>query len=101
MKKLNQVITKNQILELQKQETITLELTKKECELIGFSIGSEIDNFTKAINGFKEDLKNDKIVKTESDIKLIEDTINSMQETINELYNMRENLKKFYGLLID
>lgn len=62
MKKLNQITTKNQILELQKQETITLELTKKECELIGFSIGSEIDNFTKAIKGFKEDLESGKSI---------------------------------------
>ena len=48
-----------------------------------------------------KELKNDKIVKNENDIKLIEDTINSMQETIVDLYNMRENLKKFYGLLVD
>lgn len=99
MEKLENIRTKNEILELQKNDKLTISLTKEQARVIGFAIGTEINENEKCIKELQKDLKNKEI--TSEQRKIINDTILFLYEQFKILYNMRENLKKFYGTLID
>ena len=49
MKKLEKIKTKNEILELQKNEEITITITKRQALLIGFALGTEKKDIEKLI----------------------------------------------------
>lgn len=98
MKKLSEIKTRQQILDLQKNDTLTITLTKKQARIIGFAIGTEIDSYDKCITSLQKDLEN---ITNESDRKLIGESIIGMYETTKELVEIQENLKKFYGFLVD
>lgn len=92
--------TRAEILELQKQDTYTITLTKEQARLIGFALSTEIENNEKVIKEFQADLKNGKY-ETEEQKKLINDTINFMLDNSFKLIDLREDLKCFYGWLVD
>ena len=98
MKKLSEIKTRQQILDLQKNDTLTITLTKRQARIIGFAIGTEIDGYDKCITSLQKDLEN---ITNENDKKLIEESIIGMYETTKELVEIQENLKKFYGFLVD
>ena len=98
MERLKNIRTRQAILDLQKNDTLTITLTKQQARIIGFSIGTEIDGYDKCITSLQKDLEN---ITNENDKKLIEESIIGMYETTKELEEMRENLKKFYGFLVD
>lgn len=92
--------TKAEILELQKQETYTITLTKEQARLIGFALGTEIETNERVIKDFQADLKNGKF-ETEEQKKLVNDTIKFMLDSSLKLMDLREDLKCFYGWLVD
>lgn len=92
--------TRAEILELQKQDTYTITLTKEQARLIGFALSTEIENNERVIKEFQVDLKNGKY-ETEEQKKLINDTINFMLDNSFKLIDLREDLKCFYGWLVD
>lgn len=92
--------TRAEILELQKQDTYTITLTKEQARLIGFSLSTEIENNEKVIKELQADLKNGKY-ETEEQKKLINDTIKIMLDNSFKLIDLREDLKCFYGWLVD
>lgn len=92
--------TRAEILELQKQDTYTITLTKEQARLIGFALSTEIENNEKVIKELQADLKNGKY-ETEEQKKLINDTINFMLDNSFKLIDLREDLKCFYGWLVD
>ena len=92
--------TRAEILELQKQDTYTITLTKEQARLIGFALGTEIENNEKVMKELQADLKNGKY-ETEEQKKLINDTIKFMLDSSFKLIDLREDLKCFYGWLVD
>ena len=98
MERLKNIKTRQQILDLQKQDNLTITITKEQARLIGFAIGTDIENYDKCITSLQKNLEN---ITNDNDKKLIEESIASMFKTTKELVEIRENLKKFYGLLVD
>lgn len=96
MKKLEKIRTKNEILELQKNEEITITITKRQALLIGFALGTEKKGVEKLIKDIQE--KNITSENKEQQKMLDEILINSYKD-YKELTDMQENLKKFYGVL--
>lgn len=92
--------TRAEILELQKQDTYTITLTKEQARLIGFALGTEIENNEKVMKELQADLKNGKY-ETEEQKKIINDTIKFMLDNSFKLIDLREDLKCFYGWLVD
>lgn len=99
MEKLKQIKTRKEILDLQKNDTLTITLTKEQARLIGFAIGTEIDTNDKCIKEFAKDLERADLTKEQEYI--IKDTISFTADNNIKLEDMRENLKKFYGVLVD
>ena len=99
MKKLTQIKTRNEILDLQKNDTLTITLTKEQARLIGFAIGTEIDTNDKCVKELARDLESADLTKEQKDI--IKDTISFTADNSSKLEDMRDNLKKFYGVLIN
>lgn len=96
MKKLEKIKTKNEILELQKNEEITITITKKQALLIGFALGTEKNGVEKLI----KDLQEKNITSNdEEQQKMLDEILKNSFEEYEELTNMQENLKKFYGVL--
>lgn len=96
MKKLEKIKTKNEILELQKNEEITITITKKQALLIGFALGTEKNGVEKLI----KDLQEKNITsENEEQQKMLDEILMNSYEEYKELANMQENLKKFYGVL--
>lgn len=96
MKKLEKIKTKNEILELQKNEEITITITKKQALLIGFALGTEKNGVEKLI----KDLQEKNITSNdEEQQKMLDEILKNSFEEYEELANMQENLKKFYGVL--
>jgi hypothetical protein len=96
MKKLEKIRTKNEILELQKNEEITITITKRQAILIGFALGTEKKGVEKLIKDIQE--KNITSENKEQQKMLDEILMNSYKD-YKELTDMQENLKKFYGVL--
>lgn len=96
MKKLEKIKTKNEILELQKNEEITITITKRQAILIGFALGTEKNGVEKLIKDIQE--KNITSENKEQQKMLDKILINSYED-FKELTDMQENLKKFYGVL--
>lgn len=96
MKKLEKIRTKNEILELQKNEEITITITKRQALLIGFALGTEKKGVEKLIKDLQE--KNITSENKEQQKMLDEILMNSYKD-YKELTDMQENLKKFYGVL--
>ena len=92
--------TRAEILELQKQDTYTITLTTEQARLIGFALSTEIENNERVIKELQADLKNGKY-ETEEQKKLINDTIKIMLDNSFKLIDLREDLKCFYGWLVD
>ena len=96
MKKLEKIKTKNEILELQKNDEITITITKKQAFLIGFALGTEKNGVEKLI----KDLQEKNITSNdEEQQKMLDEILKNSFEEYEELANMQENLKKFYGVL--
>ena len=96
MKKLEKIKTKNEILELQKNDEITITITKKQALLIGFALGTEKNGVEKLI----KDLQEKNITSNnEEQQKMLDEILKNSFEEYEELANMQENLKKFYGVL--
>ena len=96
MKKLEKIRTKNEILELQKNEEITITITKRQALLIGFALGTEKKGVEKLIKDIQE--KNITSENKEQQKMLDEILMNSYKD-YKELTDMQENLKKYYGVL--
>lgn len=96
MKKLEKIKTKNEILELQKNEEITITITKRQALLIGFALGTEKNGVEKLIKDLQE--KNIK-GNDEEQQKMLDEILMNSYENYKELTDMQENLKKFYGVL--
>lgn len=96
MENLKKIQTKNEIIELQKNETITITITKRQALLIGFALGTEKNGVEKLIKDLQE--KNIK-GNDEEQQKMLDEILMNSYENYKELTDMQENLKKFYGVL--
>lgn len=99
MKKLSEIKTRQQILDLQAKKEITITITKEQARLIGFAIGTEIDTNDKCIKEFAKDLERTDLTKEQKNI--IQDTISFTIDNNIKLEKIKENLKKFYGFLVE
>ena len=97
MEKLEKINTKNEILELQKKENITITITKRQATLIGFALNTEREGIEKLVKGLCEDLEKKDL--TQEQKKCMEDIIGNSYKDYRDLTNMFENLKKYYGWL--
>ena len=96
MKKLEKIKTKNEILELQKNEEITITITKRQALLIGFALGTEKNGVEKLI----KDIQEKNITSgNEEQQKMLDEILMNSYKDYKELTDMQENLKKFYGVL--
>ena len=97
MEKLEKINTKNEILELQKQEKLTITITKKQATLIGFALNTEREGIEKLVKDLCEDLEKKDL--TQEQKTMIKEIISNSYEDFKELTNMFENLKKYYGII--
>lgn len=98
MERLTQIKTRNEILDLKKNNTLTITLTKEQARLIGFAIGTEIETNDKYIKELAKDLERADLRKEKEYI--IRDTILFTADNSRKLKDMWENLKKFYEIAL-
>ena len=88
MEKLTQIKTRNEILDLQKNDTLTITLTREQARLIGFAIGTEIDTNDKCVKELAKDLERADLQKEKKDI--IKDPISFTRGNSRNLEDMNK-----------
>lgn len=100
MKELEKIKTKSEILELQEKENITITINKHQARIIGFALDTEIRENDKLITFMQEELAKKEELTQEKE-KILNETIINCYNTTRELETMKNNLKKYYGWLVE
>ena len=100
MEKLEKINTKNEILELQEKENITITINKHQARIIGFALDTEIRENEKLITFMQEKLAKKEELTQEQE-KILNETMINCYNNTRELETMKNNLKKYYGWLVE
>lgn len=89
--------TRAEILEIQKKDTYILTLTKEQARIIGFALTTEIEKYDECIK------KNQDYLRTVGNegIDHIKNANEFLLDNRAELIKLRDELKYFYGWLVD